>query len=162
MGPPIPYAPNVYAMCLRRKKTCDKTLPACGYCARNGIQCEYNRPQHEKRSRQINPGRHFVALTDFHLEAHPGQAPLHDSIDFLIDQRMHQILAVLRMHPAEITMTYMNSFHQWMPIVSADVFQVEPAQPRPADVSILLLAMCTVIPIPGLSTRLVFQTQIDY
>ena len=56
-------AQNVCHACMLRKKACDKTLPACGFCVSRQLLCRYDisAPMSKDR-RAYNPGRHFVRL----------------------------------------------------------------------------------------------------
>jgi hypothetical protein len=166
-------AQSVCSVCSARKKGCDKALPACSFCSKRGLLCQYDVTAVERRGRRLyNPGRNFVAL---HTE-NTGHSDVnsHDDrerkpsllsvvfsaglpLEISIDQQVQYVIQLANLSRDDISERYFQSFHQWLPIVSPDLFyeaehryRVKSNHAPPADFSILLLAMCLIITIPKL------------
>jgi hypothetical protein len=168
-------AQNVCYACNSRKKACDKALPACNFCTKRGLHCRYDTTALERRGhRAYNPGRNFVVL---HTEgANPPNAHSQEDIDRrpkpfslsvlrdvgqsfeeFVNQQVQHVIQLTGIIRDDISVRYFQTFHQWLPIVSPDLFhEAEFKYPEsgghapPADFSILLLAMSLIITLPTL------------
>lgn len=138
-------APNVCHACTLRKKTCDKALPACGFCARRRLLCRYDISAAKSRGRQIHdPVKHFISI---------------QSVDESLHQLAQHLTELTKLTWENIIDRYFEAFHKWFPVVSPDSFrreaswyQEEGCSPR-ADFTIVLLAMLQII-LPALDPPL--------
>jgi hypothetical protein len=166
-------APNVCNACLRRKKTCDKALPSCGFCANRNLPCRYDIVARSHRGlRHHHPSRNFVALRtspdpDVVAQARlptgrvTGPLPFclaSESIDESIDQQVRSIIKLVNpLHDDDIKTRYFQ--RQWLPAVSPEYLHVVESRrladgrTPPADVSVLVLAMWLIITLPDLDVR---------
>jgi hypothetical protein len=166
-------AQNVCYACNSRKKACDKALPACSFCTKRGLLCRYDITALERRGhRAYNPGRNFVALqtedadpSDAPSQVDRGPKPLPlsvlcnagESLEGSVNQQVQHVIRLANLPRDDISERYFQTFHQWLPIVSPDLFHEAEYKYRergghapPADFSILLLAMCLIITLPNL------------
>ncbi|MCJ1389927.1 hypothetical protein MMC18_002784 [Xylographa bjoerkii] len=175
-------AQNVCHACMLRKKACDKTLPACGFCASRRLLCRYDILAPKSEGRRIhNPGRHFVRLQSQSVSPQaktvtrqpPSRAsqqdhtPIHQSNLYVLPRSVEESLNQLVQHFTKLTKLtcdniidlYFQDFHKWLPVVSPDSFRREASRYReegrlpPADFTVLLLAMLLII-LPGLDPSL--------
>jgi hypothetical protein len=166
-------AQNVCYACNSRKKACDKTLPSCSFCAKRGLLCRYDIMSQDRRGpRAYNPGKNFVALqtedvrpSDIpsQVDREPKPSPLFvfynagESLEESVSQQVQHVIRLAKLSRHEISERYFQTFHQWLPIVSPDLFheaecryRERGSQAPPADFSILVLAMCLIIALPNL------------
>jgi hypothetical protein len=166
-------AQNVCYACNSRKKACDKALPGCSFCSKRGLLCRYDITALERKGRRaINPGRNFVVLqtkdsnssnTLSQVDSRPSPFSLPiackigQPLDDYVDQQVQHVILMANLSRHEISAHYFKTFHQWLPIISPDLFheaeyeyQGKPEPAPPADFSVLLLAMCLIITIPNL------------
>jgi hypothetical protein len=166
-------AQNVCYACNSLKKACDKGLPACNFCTKRGLLCRYDYMALERRGhRRYNPGRNFVALQT--EDANPSDStsrfasgekllPLSflcsagQSLEEIVNQHIQHVIQLANLRRDDIGKRYFQTFHQWIPVVSPDLFheieyeyQGRIGHTPPADFSILLLAMCLIISLPNL------------
>ncbi len=174
----VNLAHNVCQTCALRKKACDKSLPACGFCTKRNIFCKYEIPKpREGGRRTYHPGRNFVAIS-----THPSSVsswneletrqawvnPLFQSMACAssqsIDKHVHQHVCRI-IHAVNLTLEgvgqrYFRVFDRSLPIISPERFhQValkfgDTVTSPPAGYSILLLGMLLVIGLPNPKTGL--------
>ncbi|RFU27772.1 hypothetical protein B7463_g8580, partial [Scytalidium lignicola] len=172
MGPPK-QAQFVCQACNVRKKACDKELPACGYCASHNLSCQYD--SNKKRHRPYNPGKNFVPVetlypsnelkTEQLIQHHDlsDSSPLpqwllstpSQAINESVNQQVLNIIRRVDLSPDRISDHYFRTFHCWYPIISPELFYRATSQYRnagtpPADLSILILAMCLITTVHNL------------
>lgn len=149
-------AQNVCRACMLRKKTCDKALPACGFCTSRRLLCRYDILAPKRKGQRIyNPGRHFVALRSPSPpsvspqaktvtqqlpspESQQDHTPFHHSSLYVFPQSVEESLNQLAQHFIELTKLtcdniidrYFQDFHKWLPVVSPDSFRREASRYR--------------------------------
>jgi hypothetical protein len=171
-------AQHVCYACGSRKKACDKALPACSFCTKRGLLCRYDTAALERKGhRAYNPGRHFVALqtevaappdTLSQLDGRPKPFPFSlfcnagQSLEEIVDWQIQHVIQLANISRDDISVRYFQTYHQWLPIISPDLFYKVQYEYRergdrapPADFSILLLAMFFIITLPniGISSK---------
>ena len=171
-------AHNVCQICALRKKACDKSLPACGFCSKRNIICKYGIPKpNEGGRRTYRPGRNFVAIP-----THPSSVsswneletkqawvnPLFQSMACAssqsIDKHVHQyvchIIYAANLTPESVGQRYFRAFDRSLPIISPEQFHQmalkfgDTVTPPPVGYSSLLLGMLLVIGLPDLEAGL--------
>jgi hypothetical protein len=169
-------AQNVCYACNSRKKACDKALPTCSFCAKRGLLCRYDITALDRRGRRVyNPGRNFVALhsedpdpktvaCQVGRESKPSLLSIlcdaGQSLDESVHEQVQQVIRLVGIPRDDISKRYFQTFHQWLPIVSPDLFHDAECRyseggssAPPAEFSILRLAMYLIVTLSTLEAN---------
>ncbi|OJI84798.1 hypothetical protein ASPTUDRAFT_40824 [Aspergillus tubingensis CBS 134.48] len=149
--PVIERASQVCSTCKSRKKGCDKKLPTCGYCAKRNLPCRYQgSPVAEEpvadAITQIETNAILLQMVSLfgppseNMPTAPRRTWCH----------VCRIIQLADLSLQEISRRYFSNFHNWLPVVSYELFQERlarynsPSRSAPVDFSVLVLGMCLV------------------
>lgn len=163
------HAQNVCSACKLRKRACDKALPACDFCAKRRLLCQYDNVTSTARGeRRHNPGRNFVPIQVSSSESSPlsFSPPPKTAVPAINPNQIGDLQAVDQYQQAryliefakttrdDISHHYFQTFHKCLPIISPELFHQaaslcrgdisNPPDP-PQDFIVLLLAMWLII-----------------
>lgn len=162
-------AAYVCDVCRKRKRTCDKRLPKCTYCWKNGRSCVYIDPAVDRQSSNNDKpnsrallGRTSASSVEYSNASHAQEIALLISTQLssisnqpcgtelfaaecvIFAQVCHYIDSSGRCAD-EVATAYFESLHRWLPVVESNSFKQRLASrhnaPLPIDFSLLLLAM---------------------
>lgn len=162
-------AQQVCLTCKARKKTCDKTIPACDFCTTRKLVCRYPTAPSKARYTENGAGKNFTVLTlpcsteyqnveDFEpltipiFQSSPfsplSTAKGSPSVDESVHRRVHQILERAHFTLDDISERYFGTTsHVWLPIIAPSLFYQRASNYRgdvpSADFSVLVF-MCFV------------------
>ncbi|PWY86779.1 hypothetical protein BO70DRAFT_386079 [Aspergillus heteromorphus CBS 117.55] len=132
-------APQVCSTCKIRKKRCDKGLPSCGYCAKRNLRCQYEESPPTGTDRDTT-GFPEISANAMLLQMVSLFGPSPENLPVRPTDRICH----------HISDRYFRNFHKWLPIISPRLFCTaisaynDRLESPPADLSVLLLAMCLV------------------
>ncbi|KUJ22123.1 uncharacterized protein LY89DRAFT_394604 [Mollisia scopiformis] len=107
-------APTVCEPCKRRKKSCNKALPACGRCSRLFVKCKYTLPLPETNNgSKSGPALPLPPL----VQTHPSS-----SIDEQVSFQVSRLLSAITRKSEFYISTYFRTFHQSLPVVDQESF----------------------------------------
>ncbi|PYH69514.1 Zn(II)2Cys6 transcription factor [Aspergillus vadensis CBS 113365] len=149
--PVIERASHVCLTCKSRKKGCDKKLPTCGYCAKRNLPCRY-------QGSPVADEPVADAITQIETNAILLQmvslfGPPSENMSMVPRRTWHHVYRIFQLADLslqEISRRYFSNFHNWLPVVSYDLFQESldrynsPSRSPPVDFSVLVLGMCLV------------------
>ncbi|GFN14105.1 putative aspartic-type endopeptidase opsB [Aspergillus tubingensis] len=149
--PVIERASHVCLTCKSRKKGCDKKLPTCGYCAKRNLPCRYQgSPVAEEpvadAITQIETNAILLQMVSLF-------GPPSENMSTAPRRTWYHVCRIIQLADLslqEISRRYFSNFHNWLPVVSHEVFQESlarynsPSRSAPVDFSVLVLGMCLV------------------
>ncbi|CZR57315.1 uncharacterized protein PAC_07204 [Phialocephala subalpina] len=138
-------APTVCEPCKRRKKSCNKALPACGRCSRLLVKCWYTDPEQNgsgsKSGERVTvlpplvdviPGfstsipTSVTKLWDCNLNGVRTMSPSQSfSVDDQVSMQVHRLLSAISRKRGYVHIfcdTYFRTFNQSLPVVDEEVF----------------------------------------
>ncbi|KAF5012134.1 hypothetical protein FDECE_1783 [Fusarium decemcellulare] len=150
----VSHAAQVCTICKARKKKCDKALPRCGFCARNGIECRYKAlPPRQRNYIAIaqgssNPSFNSSAGSQYTISPEPAAS------ETTLYLQVHNLIRSTGQFVDDITAYYFKSVHRYLPFISRTRFQsslITLGSAPSTDFSTLLLSICLVTSSPKLT-----------
>ncbi|KAJ3533842.1 hypothetical protein NM208_g7800 [Fusarium decemcellulare] len=148
------HAAQVCIICKARKKKCDKALPRCGFCARNGIECRYKAlPPRQRNYIAIaqgssNPSFPSSSSSLYTISPEPAAS------ETTLYLQIHNLIRSTGQFVDDVTAYYFKSVHRYLPFISRTRFQsslITLGSTPSAEFSALLLSICLVTSSPKLT-----------
>ncbi|KAL4905959.1 hypothetical protein BDW74DRAFT_177652 [Aspergillus multicolor] len=163
-------APNVCNICKLRKKRCDKTLPRCGYCRRQSLDCRYTIPPAPRARGRVRvsaqspptpPASHASPYTASPIQfpsrpllcspltsaSASDNDPRLNSWNEAVHSEAYRLIRETGRFFDDVTVAYFASVHVFVPLISREQFHRHlfsfGASPVPdvGDFSLLLLVV---------------------
>ena len=169
------FASRVCSTCKARKKGCDKSLPACGYCSKRSLPCWYDsyashpapieasddmtKPLRLLQAFAMNQNNPLSfdsfnmvrAMSSLQTTSSYTTSCASDNTEFdeILYAYVSYVLEYSGLPLAKLYHHFFEGFHQWLPIISPKRF-IEKTRHLPSGVidppnCVLLLAMCLIV-----------------
>lgn len=149
--PVIERALHVCLTCKSRKKGCDKQLPTCGYCAKRNLPCRYQ--ESPVAEEPVADAITQIEINAILLLMVSLFGPPSENMSTAPRRTWYHVCRIIQLADLslqEISRRYFSNFHNWLPVISYELFQESlagynsPSRSPPVDFSVLMLGMCLV------------------